>query len=557
MRRILVLIVVGFVTMAVAAGPARAQLVTTDLSTPTPPDLANALVGTGVTVSNVTYTGAPVAAGTFTGGSGIIGFDAGVILSSGAINNTVGPNVLDNITAVHGTAGDADLTSLSGFATNDASVLEFDFVPDADRVFFRYVFSSDEYNEFVNTSYNDVFAFFVNGTNCAVVGSQPVSINTINNGNPLGTNPTNPGLYLNNDVSDGGGSLNTEMDGLTVVLTCEAGVMPNVTNHMKLAIADASDSILDSNVFIEAGSLTTTPGKLTVIKHVVNDNGGTAVPGNFTMTVTGQDPSPSSFPGADLPGTDVALKPGTYSVSESGPNGYTVSLSGDCSGTIASTESKTCTITNDDVPPTAECAGEAATIVGTAGADAIVGTPGRDVVQALDGDDRVSALGGNDLICGGDGDDDLHGGTGRDRLYGDDGDDELFAGSGNDRLFGGPGEDGLRGGTGNDGLSGGGGDDDLRGNNGDDRLSGGRGHDELSGGRGDDRLSGGPGDDELSGDSGDDRVDGGPGDDELSGDSGTDRLDGAPGTNQSNGGAGADDCVNPDTAAGAVNCETP
>jgi Prealbumin-like fold domain len=87
---------------------------------------------------------------------------------------------------------------------------------------------------------------------------------------------------------------------------------------------------------------------LIVIKHVINDNGGTAVASDFTMTVTGNSPSPASFPGAESPGTDVTLQPGAYSVSESGPSGYTESDSADCSGSIAAGETKTCTITNDD-----------------------------------------------------------------------------------------------------------------------------------------------------------------------------------------------------------------
>ena len=49
------------------------------------------------------------------------------------------------------------------------------------------------------------------------------------------------------------------MDGLTTVLTCAAAVNANQTNTMKLAIADVGDSSYDSNVFIEAGSLTTQP----------------------------------------------------------------------------------------------------------------------------------------------------------------------------------------------------------------------------------------------------------------------------------------------------------
>ncbi len=129
------------------------------------------------------------------------------------------------MTTQNGTPGDADLTALAGFTTFDASILEFDFVPATDTVFFRFVFASDEYNEFVTTQFNDVFAFFVNGTNCATVEGDPVSINTINFGRPYGSTPnSHPELYINNDLQDGGGSINTEMDGLTHVLTCTATV---------------------------------------------------------------------------------------------------------------------------------------------------------------------------------------------------------------------------------------------------------------------------------------------------------------------------------------------
>ena len=94
------------------------------------------------------------------------------------------------------------------------------------------------------------------------------------------------------------------------------------------------------------------PATLKVIKDVINDNGGTNVPGDFTMTVSGNSPSPASFPGQGSPGTTVSLDPGAYSVSESGPSGYAKTQSADCSGTIAVGETKTCTITNDDIAPT-------------------------------------------------------------------------------------------------------------------------------------------------------------------------------------------------------------
>lgn len=226
-------------------------------ATLTPEDLAANLVGEGITISGATYSGANIAAGIFSGGASIVGFDTGVLLTSGSVHNTVGPNQLDNVTTQNGTPGDADLTALAGFTTFDASILEFDFVPATDTVFFRFVFASDEYNEFVTTQFNDVFAFFVNGTNCATVEGDPVSINTINFGRPYGSTPnSHPELYINNDLQDGGGSINTEMDGLTHVLTCTATVTAGATNHLKLAIADASDQQWDAAVFLEAESLT-------------------------------------------------------------------------------------------------------------------------------------------------------------------------------------------------------------------------------------------------------------------------------------------------------------
>jgi hypothetical protein len=87
-----------------------------------------------------------------------------------------------------------------------------------------------------------------------------VSINAINNGWPYGTSPnSHPELYRNNALPDGGGQINTEMDGLTRVLTCVAKVNKGVKNHIKLAVADVYDGLFDSNVFIGTGALTTVP----------------------------------------------------------------------------------------------------------------------------------------------------------------------------------------------------------------------------------------------------------------------------------------------------------
>jgi hypothetical protein len=89
---------------------------------------------------------------------------------------------------------------------------------------------------------------------------------------------------------------------------------------------------------------------LIVVKHVVNDNGGTATASQFTMTINGVTASGgNSFPGSEA-GTNKTVTPGSYSVTENGPSGYTATFSAGCSGTLAGGETRTCTVTNDDKP---------------------------------------------------------------------------------------------------------------------------------------------------------------------------------------------------------------
>jgi hypothetical protein len=248
------------------ASPATG-IVTTDLNTLTKEQLVQALIGSGSDapiIHSVSYTGANIAAGTFSGGTGIIGFENGIILSTGNIASVVGPNVSDNTTTDNGLPGDPDLDNLiPGYQTFDATVLEFDFECQHLQVIsFQYVFASEEYNEWVNSPYNNVFGFFLNGVNIALLPDHvtPVSINNVNCGNPYNwpSGGSNCSFYINNDLSDGGGAINTEMDGLTIVLTATASVNPGV-NHIKLAIADAGDHVLDSDVFIKGESFVCRP----------------------------------------------------------------------------------------------------------------------------------------------------------------------------------------------------------------------------------------------------------------------------------------------------------
>jgi hypothetical protein len=234
----------------------------------TPQDLVNQLIGDGVSVSNVQYHGDPLAAGSFIGGLDVVGFNSGIVLSSGKVSSIPGPNTVDNRTYNFEREGDSDLDNLlddKQFQTNDAAVLEFDFSCEVNNVIqFHYVFSSEEYNEFIESSYNDVFAFFLNGENIAMVPgtfSTPVAIQTINCGaTPGTTDGPNCNLFVNNacyDIPPGtypcAGERNTEMDGLTVTLTATGTIRPG-TNHIKIAIADTSDFDLDSAVFLQGVS---------------------------------------------------------------------------------------------------------------------------------------------------------------------------------------------------------------------------------------------------------------------------------------------------------------
>ncbi|MBI4173617.1 MAG: DUF4215 domain-containing protein, partial [Candidatus Aenigmarchaeota archaeon] len=92
------------------------------------------------------------------------------------------------------------------------------------------------------------------------------------------------------------------------------------------------------------------PAKLTVIKRMINNNGGKAVPANFTISVAGNGPAPANFPG-NVSGINVTIGVGAYNVSEAGPAGYAANFSAGCSGSIGLNETRTCVIINDDIAP--------------------------------------------------------------------------------------------------------------------------------------------------------------------------------------------------------------
>ncbi len=323
--------------LLVALAPAAsAAVATSDLSDGvTAEDLANRLAGEGIAVSNVTYVGDDTAAGSFIGGDGTVGLDSGVMLSSGAIENVHGPNDSPSTGSSFGRPGDADLDTLAGAATLDAAVLEFDFEPTTSQVQFSYVFSSEEYNEYVNEGFNDAFGFFVNGTNCAVVGesSAPVTIDTINAN-------SNASLFIDNDENVEN-QLDIEMDGLTVVLTCSAAVTANDTNHMKLAIADSGDSGYDSAVFLGQNSFIAVH---TLTVGMAGDGSGTVI----------------SDPGGIDCGEDCTegFEEGTSVTLTANPDEGSVfgGWSGDCAGLetcdVTMDQARNVTATFEPAPPT-------------------------------------------------------------------------------------------------------------------------------------------------------------------------------------------------------------
>jgi hypothetical protein len=231
-----------------------------------------------------------------------------------------GPNECGSNTTINAQPGDPDLDTLSGQDTLDAPILEFDFVPQFGTVQFSYVFSSDEYNEYVNAGVNDSFGFFVNGQNCALVPgtNQPVTIDTIN----LGSNSQ----YFRDNT---GNTIDTEMDGLTTVLTCDATVNAGQTNHLKLAIADAGDYSYDSNVFIEAGSLVSGTQITTSLSGAGQSGENITVPAGTTVT-------------------DSATLSGANSGTAGGTVTYTVYSDSACLSVFASGGTKT--VTNGTVP---------------------------------------------------------------------------------------------------------------------------------------------------------------------------------------------------------------
>ena len=252
--------VVIFAVLSVATGAFGGVTVATSSDADA---LVKEILGTGVCVvpGSATYTGAARASGFFSGGlaSGL-GIESGIVLTSGNAHLAQAGNSSDSSTGDNGLPGDADLDAIlpAGSVSYDATVLEFDHTG-AD-LSFRYVFASEEYNEYANQAHSDIFCLFLDGVNIALVPGTDavVSVNTVNGGGPaFGTDPSHPELFHNNDLHDGGPFFDFEYDGFTDVFTAEVIGLTTGTHHVKFTIADTGDRLGDSAVFVQTGTSST------------------------------------------------------------------------------------------------------------------------------------------------------------------------------------------------------------------------------------------------------------------------------------------------------------
>ena len=255
----------------------------------------NVLLGGGIVGSSHSFIGDPNQIGFFNGVSSNLAIDSGIVLSSGNILELIGPNSSGSTSSAFSGAGDPTLDLVVGPIdyTNDAAVLEFDFVPTSDVISFKYVFGSEEYLEFV-TSFNDAFGFFLSGPNpsggnyvdqnLAIVPgttNTPVSIFNVNN-------ISNSAYYVDNGTGatapQNSDPTVIQFDGFTTPLTATAAVNCGDTYNIKIVVADVNDFSYDSGVFLEAGSFYSPP--LSIIDDLGIDSTVMNIPCNSIVTLT-------------------------------------------------------------------------------------------------------------------------------------------------------------------------------------------------------------------------------------------------------------------------------
>ncbi|WP_282781922.1 choice-of-anchor L domain-containing protein [Phaeodactylibacter xiamenensis] len=252
-------------------------------STFTPVELIeDVCLGEGIEVTNIQFEGVSPAVGRFLGGSDIIGLEQGFLMTTGlaqSSGNFGGADMAsfgDASFINNSNAYTEEIATISNNSTiRDVAIFRINFVPTGDTLMFRYVFASDEYPNFVCSNFNDVFGFFLEGTDpetgtsairnlAQIPGTElPVSINSINNGVPGGYPGSHPAWCSEefNGSLDYANLFNQvppfvapSYNGFTDVLLAKADVVPCQEYQMTLVIADVGDAWWDSGIYFEANS---------------------------------------------------------------------------------------------------------------------------------------------------------------------------------------------------------------------------------------------------------------------------------------------------------------
>ena len=213
--------------------------------------ISNVFIGQGMDIDTIIFEGNPQQVGYFQNGGAAIGISDGILITNGNAEDAQNPNTATGTTTAYNTTNSTSpLSSVVSGAGNDIAEYTIVFTPTSSTLTFNYVFGSEEYPEWVGSSFNDVFGFFISGpnntgpfTNIALLpgSTTPVSINSVNAG-------SNAAYYVTNT-----GNLH-EYDATTTVLTATANVTPCQQYTIVLAISDVGDWSFDSGVFLEGGS---------------------------------------------------------------------------------------------------------------------------------------------------------------------------------------------------------------------------------------------------------------------------------------------------------------
>jgi hypothetical protein len=218
--------------------------------------LKNNLLGpntAGLSNFSFSITGNPLASGIFTNDP--FGLSSGIVLSTGKVTDLPGQNRKDN---ENWGGSDASTDFWPSDKEGDLTQLNLSFFADStvEKLFFEYVFASEEFLEYGGSRYNDDFELLLNGINFAkLTDGKTVTINNLvpDNSNRSTDHPD----YINNPSLTGLAANIIKLDGFTKVLGFEGLLKKNQTNVLSIRIKDVGDGMLDSGVFIKGNSLGT------------------------------------------------------------------------------------------------------------------------------------------------------------------------------------------------------------------------------------------------------------------------------------------------------------